>query len=99
MAVTRIEFEKKKVFKMISIYCKGHKHSSVLCSKCNELVQYAHKRLDNCKFGNEKTFCSKCEVHCYKPEMRKSIKMVMRYSGPRILLHNPILALKHFLGK
>lgn len=99
MAIDRIEFEKKIVYKMILIYCKGHKHDKKLCSECSALVEYAHKRLDACKFGNDKTFCSKCNVHCYKPEMRDSIKKVMRYSGPRILFYNPIMAIKHFLQK
>jgi hypothetical protein len=27
--------------------------------------------------------------------MREKVKEVMRYSGPRMLLHHPILALRH----
>lgn len=84
---------------MIWIYCKAHKHDNVLCSECSELVEYSNNRLDACKFGNIKTFCSKCKVHCYKPEMRENIKKVMRYSGPRILFYNPLMAIKHFLQK
>lgn len=99
MVTKRIEQEKKIVYKMISTYCKGHKHGKMLCSECSELVEYAHKRLDACKFGNDKTFCSKCKVHCYKPEMRESIKRVMKYSGPRMIFHNPVMVIKHFLQK
>lgn len=99
MAIGRIEHEKKIVNKMIWIYCKGHKHSNVLCSECSILVEYAHKRLDACKFGNDKKFCSKCNVHCYKPEMRESIKKVMKYSGPRMLFYSPIIVIKHSLQK
>lgn len=42
-----------------------------------------------------KTFCSNCKVHCYRPEMREKIRVVMRYSGPRMLFCHPILALRH----
>ncbi len=97
MAVSRIESEKIVVDKMVSIYCKGHKHKENC--ECGELAEYAHKRLDSCKFGNDKSFCSKCTVHCYKPEMRERIKIIMKYSGPRMLFHNPVMAIKHILQK
>ena len=93
----RIELEKKTLHKMISIYCKGQKHGEVLCKDCQKLLDYAIQRLDNCKFGESKTFCSKCTVHCYKPDMRSVVKKVMRYSGPRMMLYNPILGIKHLL--
>lgn len=44
-----------------------------------------------------KTFCNNCKVHCYKPEMREKIRQVMRYSGPRLLFRNPIIAAKHLI--
>ena len=46
-------------------------------------------------FMENKTFCSNCRVHCYKPEMREKIREVMRFSGPRMLLCHPILAVWH----
>ena len=66
-----------------------------LCPQCQELLIYAHQRLERCKFGNEKPSCTRCPVHCYKPAMRQQIRQVMRYSGPRMLLHNPVLAIRH----
>ena len=66
-----------------------------LCPQCQELLTYAHQRLERCKFGNEKPSCTRCSVHCYKPAMRQQIRQVMRYSGPRMLLHNPVLAIRH----
>ena len=68
---------------------------SSLCPQCQELLTYAHQRLERCKFGNEKPSCTRCPVHCYKPAMRQQIRQVMRYSGPRMLLHNPVLAIRH----
>ena len=34
-------------------------------------------------------------VHCYQTEMREKIRQVMRFSGPRMLLYHPALALWH----
>lgn len=66
-----------------------------LCPQCQALLDYAHKRLEHCKFGEDKPSCARCPVHCYKPAMREQIRQVMRYSGPRMLLHNPIMAIRH----
>ena len=43
--------------------------------------------------------CKNCPVHCYKPEMREQIRIVMRWAGPRMLFYKPIAAIKHLLGK
>ncbi|MBR5467227.1 MAG: nitrous oxide-stimulated promoter family protein [Bacteroidaceae bacterium] len=66
-----------------------------LCPQCQALLDYAHKRLEHCKFGEDKPSCTRCPVHCYKPAMRQQIRQVMRYSGPRMLLHNPVFAIRH----
>lgn len=99
MKESRIEQEKKVLKKMVQIYCKGHGHGKELCENCKKLIEYANQRLDVCKFGDNKAFCSKCTIHCYKQEMRELVKEVMRYSGPRMLLHNPLMALKHLIQK
>lgn len=90
------EKEKNIVKSMIKLYCKGHKHvEDGLCDECKELMEYAHKRVDLCPFMETKTFCENCKVHCYNQEMRIKIKEVMRYSGPRMLLYHPIIAIRH----
>ena len=66
-----------------------------LCPQCQALLDYAHKRLERCRFGEDKPSCTRCPVHCYKPAMREQIRQVMRYSGPRMLLHDPIMAIRH----
>lgn len=83
---------------MIRIYCRAH-HTvkDSLCPDCQSLCDYALARLDRCPFGAEKTTCANCSIHCYKPAMREQIKVVMRYAGPRMLVHHPILALLHML--
>lgn len=92
--------EKEVVKLMVNIYCNGKKHTqdkSSLCPECKELLNYAIVRTDLCPFMDSKTFCSNCKVHCYKPEKREEIKKVMRYAGPRLLLHHPLLAISHVI--
>lgn len=91
------EREKRTVETMIGIYCRGNRHGggSTLCSSCDEILQYANERVDRCPFMETKTFCSSCTVHCYKEEMRERIRTIMRYSGPRMILYHPILAIQH----
>ena len=92
----RIQKEKETVTKMIEVYCrKNHHHRHELCEECSDLKDYAMKRLSFCQFGEEKTFCSYCPVHCYQPKYREKIKIVMRFSGPWMLVYHPVLAVKH----
>lgn len=92
--------EQKVVEEMIRLYCrKNHKNGSAqLCIECQELIDYAKMRSEKCPFMHEKTFCSNCKVHCYKPEMRSRIREVMRFSGPRMLFYHPGLAIWHVVS-
>lgn len=92
----RIEREKKTIEAMVHIYCRAkHGMRSELCRECTEFLAYAKTRLDECPFQEQKSTCRKCLVHCYKPDMRENAKLVMHYSGPRMLLPHPILSLQH----
>lgn len=92
------EREKRVVSLMISIYCrKNHGTKRELCPECQELKEYAILRSDKCPFMESKTFCSNCKVHCYKPEMREKIRVVMRYAGPRMIFHHPVMAVRHVI--
>ena len=100
MAGPRIEREKKSIETMIHLYCKGnHGGGDTLCKECGELLEYARHRLEHCPFGEEKTKCSACTVHCYRPDMRQRVIAVMRYCGPRMVYKDPLEALRHMLGK
>lgn len=96
---TKREREKAMVSQMITLYCKGNHGTKKgqLCPECAALTQYACERCDQCPFMENKTFCSNCKVHCYKPEMREKIRAVMRWSGPRMIFHAPIPAIRHVL--
>ena len=88
--------EKKTVSKMLRLYCRfKHRQRNSLCEDCRKLEDYAHRRLEHCKFGEDKPACEKCTVHCYKPEYREKIREVMRFSGPRMLFYYPRDAVKH----
>lgn len=90
------EKEKMVIGCMIEIYCsKNHTHKKTLCTECEEIKQYAYKRISCCPVMGEKTFCSNCKIHCYKPDMREKIKEIMRFSGPRMLFVHPLMALRH----
>ncbi len=105
---TKRDREKRVVSLMISLYCHK-KHDGfwkdvhrrmgapILCAECAELDRYARQQIDRCPFMETKTFCSNCRVHCYTPEMREKIKEVMRFSGPRMVFHHPIMALRHVI--
>jgi hypothetical protein len=94
----RMERERKTVEAMIDIYCNArHEPRGKLCRECGELLAYAERRLAKCPFQQRKTTCANCRVHCYTSVMRKKIKQVMRFSGPRMLLRHPVLALLHFI--
>ena len=89
--------EKETMEVMIEMYCRGnHGHGDGLCRDCMELRDYAFGRIDRCPIREEKVRCSRCEIHCYSPEMRDRIRAVMRYSGPRMVLR-PVWALRHLM--
>ena len=91
------EQEKKVVSEMIRLYCRKNHGGKELCTECAELTEYARLRVDKCPFMENKTFCSNCRVHCYRPEMRERIRTVMRFSGPRMIFHHPVMAIRHLI--
>ncbi|EEX76610.1 hypothetical protein SELSPUOL_01939 [Selenomonas sputigena ATCC 35185] len=88
--------EMATVKKMLEIYCRAHHGNNLsLCEECEALLDYARARVERCPHMETKTFCSACQTHCYAPKMREKIREAMRYSGPRMLLHAPVMALRH----
>lgn len=93
----RIEREEKTLITMINMYCIENHAAAGLCNDCRELRDYALKRLESCPFGERKTTCAKCTVHCYKPQMRERIRKVMRFAGPRMIYKHPVQAVCHLI--
>ena len=98
MSKNRITREKKTVELMIRLYCRKKEKNQTLCPSGEELLHYAHARLDRCPFGEKKSSCKQCTVHCYKPVLRKQMQKVMRFSGPRMLIYAPWAAIRHLFG-
>lgn len=96
----RLKTEFKTIVAMVNIYCRAHHNGSDErdpCSSCQELISYARKRLLSCPFQGNKPTCGKCKVHCYKKSMQDRVKRVMRFAGPKMVYHHPIMALTHLL--
>ena len=92
--------EKKTITYMIDLYCKAHHEiNNELCVECKQFKDYAFLRLDKCPFQDKKSTCGKCTIQCYKPDMKQLTRKIMSYSGPRLLLHHPGLALHHLWDK
>ena len=94
---TKREREKDMVSQMISLYCRKNHYTKELCPDCAALANYARQRSDKCPFMESKTFCSNCTVHCYRPERREKIRAVMCFSGPRMMFHHPVAAVRHLI--
>jgi hypothetical protein len=109
-ASRRLRREEKTIRVMIALYCRHH-HDGVgrvsdpepsratPCEECAALLTYARLKLAGCRFGGRKPTCARCTVHCYRRDMRERIRVVMRYSGPRMITRHPLLALAHLLDQ
>lgn len=95
---SRFRREKETLRAMIDLYCRDlHGTAGTLCRECSALHDYAMARLECCTFGEDKPKCSDCPIHCYKPAMREAVREVMRYSGPRMIVKHPIMAVGHMV--
>lgn len=99
MVHPRIKREHQTIVKMSFLYCHEQHGSQkgTLCEGCREMMDYALERLDRCPFQEQKPTCANCSVHCYKPVMREKVRVMMRYAGPRMLLHYPVLTIRHLV--
>ncbi|MCR5325185.1 MAG: nitrous oxide-stimulated promoter family protein [Bacteroidales bacterium] len=97
--MNRIEEEKQVVRWMIGLFCRKKHNGKNLCPDCSALASYCNSRLEHCRFGNDKPTCKNCPTHCYRPDMREKIRIVMRYSGPRMIFYHPVAAIRHLLRR
>jgi len=85
-----IERDKQTIRMMIEMYAKHHPGFDG-----DALAEYACKRLDKCRYGEEKPACKNCPVHCYAPDKREEIRQVMRWAGPRMIFYSPGATIRH----
>jgi len=95
----RLRREWRTIEAMIALACEKRHNGArrALCAACRELADYARARLERCPFGEAKSTCANCRVHCYRAAMRERVRDVMRFAGPRMLARHPYLALLHML--
>ena len=71
------------------------KKTPLLCCECEAHLAYGEKRRAFCP-KDPKPFCANCDVHCYRSEEREWERQMMRYAGPRSMLHgHAIDGIKH----
>ncbi len=99
---SRLERELKTITAMVRIYC--HKHHDAagtddgeLCEDCSSFLAYAEKRLARCPYGEKKPTCGNCPTHCYKQNMQTKAQQIMRYAGPKMVWHHPLMAYFHLI--
>jgi hypothetical protein len=93
---------------MIYMYCRNTRLDAMireqtagegLCQECAALLEYSRRRVEKCPFGDRKPTCARCTVHCFRADMREQVRVVMRYSGPRMILRHPYFAVRHLLDR
>ncbi|HMB38087.1 MAG TPA: nitrous oxide-stimulated promoter family protein [Wenzhouxiangellaceae bacterium] len=95
----RLRREFKTMRRMVEIHCRDHHGTARPCPDCEDFLAYAEQRLEKCPYGEAKPTCAKCPVHCYRKQRREQARGIMQYSGPRMMLRHPWLALMHILDK
>ena len=95
---SRIEREKATITLMVRLYCERKLKLREVPPEYEELIRYAHHRLDHCRHGEHKPACKRCPIHCYGREKRQQIRAIMRWCGPRMLIYAPIAAIRHMMG-
>jgi hypothetical protein len=95
----RLIRERKTIEVMSEIYCKDIHGlpNGQLCGECAAVRDYAFQRLSRCPYQEEKPTCANCPIHCYQKDMRVRVRQMMRYAGPKMLLRQPVLAIRHLL--
>ena len=92
----RLRREEKTLGIMFELYCHAHHSPShKLCESCQILLDYGVHRLHSCPQIDNKPTCAKCKIHCYTPTHREAIRVIMRFSGPRMTFRHPYLAFNH----
>ena len=55
-----------------------------LCGECTRLAKHAVVKRYQCPL-DPKPKCRTCPEHCYRPQYREAMEVVMRFVGPRLL--------------
>jgi hypothetical protein len=66
-----------------------------LCPDCTKLLKYGLVMRLRCPL-DPKPICKKCPNPCYRPEYRKKVREVMRFSGMQMIKRGRIDLLYHY---
>ncbi len=75
--------------------CSRDARRDSLCPECAALLEHGIKKRSLCPL-NPKPSCKSCHIHCYAPEYREKIRMIMAYSGKRMILRGRLDYLFHY---
>ena len=91
------EREAETLTRFIEIYCREKHQLPALCQECADLLAYAIRRLQACRY-DPKPKCKNCQTHCYAIAYRENIRSVMRFSGMYMVKRGRLdWLLKYFL--
>ena len=65
-----------------------------LCAECRKLLAHSFVKRTRCPLS-PKPACRRCPDHCYHPRYRAEIRRVMKTTGWRFALRNPLEYLRH----
>ena len=91
----------KMLKQFISVFChkKHNTKKRELCPNCQDLFDYAQKRLAKCPY-DPKPKCKDCKTHCYQADYRKRIQEVMKFAGIHYVKRGRVdWLIKYFLKK
>lgn len=94
--MNRLNDKQKMLIAIFGVYQKYNKDTDL---NLEEIKSYSLKRLDNCIHIGEDIFCGFCEIQCFGDKYKKEIRSIMRFSGPRMILYHPIMAIRYLKAK
>lgn len=94
-----IEREKRTINLMIRLYCRYKLKQKTPDAEHLALIAYCCRRLDHCRWHDEKPPCRYCMSHCYGKQQQEAVRRIMRWAGPRMVLYAPMEFIRHLLKK
>jgi len=67
----------------------------LVCSECQEFLDYAIERRIRCPLDPKPT-CKHCQIHCYRAGHRERVREIMKFSGPYLIKRGRLDLLWHY---
>ncbi len=94
----RIDQEKDTLQKMVTLYCRHRLKVKYIPESYEQLIAYAFRQLERCRWGAKKPNCHQCKVHCYAPDKRRQVREIMKWAGPRMIIYAPMKAMRYLIN-